>query len=109
MRLISFRGTYGRGVFRSTDSGQNWQQINNGLLAFYESAVLITNGYIFVGADFVGGAGGVYRSSDYGDSWVEINHDMIQTDVRALATNPRGHIFAAAFSDRQTGATAERR
>ena len=64
-----FAGTYGRGMFRSTDSGQNWQQINNGLLALYESALLITNGYIFVGADFVGGAGGVYRSSDYGDSW----------------------------------------
>ena len=53
-------------MFRSTDSGQNWQQINNGLLALYESALAInTNGYIFVGA------GGVYRSTDYGDSWVE--------------------------------------
>jgi photosystem II stability/assembly factor-like uncharacterized protein len=92
-----FAGTYGRGMFRSTDSGQNWQQINNGLRAVYESALLITNGYIFVGADFVGGAGGVYRSTDYGDSWVEINHDMIQTDVRALATNPSGHIFAGTY------------
>jgi hypothetical protein len=48
-------------MFRSTDSGQNWQQINNGLLALYESVPLITNGYIFVGADFVGG---VFRSTD---------------------------------------------
>ena len=54
---------------------------NNGLLALYESALAIsTNCYIFVGADFVGGAGGVYRYSDYGDSWLEINHD-IQADV----------------------------
>jgi hypothetical protein len=37
-------------MFRSTDSGQNWQQTNNGLLAIYESALAInTNGYIFVG------------------------------------------------------------
>src|SRR4029077_14376478 len=84
-------------MFRSTDSGQNWQQINNGLLALYESALLITNGYIFVGADFVVGAGCVYRSTDYGDSWVEINHDMIQTNVRALATDPSGHIFAGTY------------
>jgi hypothetical protein len=50
-----FAGTYGRGMFRSTDSGQNWRQINNGLLAIYESALAInTNGYIFVEADFVG-------------------------------------------------------
>ena len=72
-------------MFRSTDSGQHWQKIN------------FRNGYIFVGADFVGGAGGVYRSTDYGDSWVEINHDMIQTDVRALATDPSGHIFAGTY------------
>lgn len=88
---------------------------NHGLLALYDSALAInTNGCIFVGADFVGGAGGVYRSADYGDSWVEINHDMIQTDVRALATNPSGHIFAGLYfgvgvSDRQTMATAGRR
>jgi len=110
-----FAGTYGRGMFRSPDSGQNWQQINSGLLALYESALAFnTNGYIFVGADFVGGTGGVYRSTDYGDSWVEINHDMIQPDVRALATNRvatflQGHILAASFSDRQTMETAGRR
>jgi len=50
-----FAGTYRRGMFRSTDSGHNWQQINNGLLALYESSLAInTNGYIFVEADFVG-------------------------------------------------------
>ena len=50
MRLISFSPGYGRGMFRSTDSGQNWQQINNGLLAIYESALAInTNGFNFVG------------------------------------------------------------
>jgi hypothetical protein len=32
-----------------------------------------------------------------GDSWVEINNDTIQTDVRALATNPGGHIFAGTY------------
>ena len=68
MRLIHFACSCARDMFRSPDSGQDWQQINNGLLALYESALLIRNGYIFVGADFVGGAGGVYRSNDYGDS-----------------------------------------
>lgn len=45
-----FAGTYGRCMFRSTDSGQNWQQINNGLLALYESALAINANDIFVGA-----------------------------------------------------------
>ena len=102
-------------MFRSIDGGQNWQQINNGLGALYESALAFNNGYIFVGADFVGGAGGVYRSSDSGESWIEVNHDVIQTDVRALAINSNGHIFAgtvflaAAFSDRLIMATAGQR
>jgi len=56
MRLISFSPVLtDAALFRSTDSGQNWRQINNGLLALYESALAInTNGYIFVEADFVG-------------------------------------------------------
>lgn len=53
-----FAGTYGRSMFRSTDSGQNWQQINNGLLVLYGSALVISGSNILVGADFVGGAGG---------------------------------------------------
>jgi hypothetical protein len=59
-----FAGTYGRGMFRSTDGGQNSQQITNCLLALM-NVLYITNGYIFAGPDFVGGASGVYRSSDY--------------------------------------------
>ena len=43
------------------------------------------------------GAGGVFRSTDNGQSWVEINHDVIQTDVRALAINSSGHIFAGTY------------
>jgi photosystem II stability/assembly factor-like uncharacterized protein len=61
---FTFAGTYGRGMYRSIDGGQSWQQVNNGLDALYESALAIDNGYVFVGADFVGGAGGVYRSTD---------------------------------------------
>ena len=30
-------------------------------------------------------------------SWVEVNHDIIQTDVRALAINSNGHIFAGTY------------
>ena len=104
-------------MFRSSDSGQTWEKINNGLLAFYIRALAISpNGHIFAGADFIGGAGGVYRSTDNGESWVEINHDDITVDVRALATNANGHIFAgtyagvplAAYSARQTMVTVGR-
>ena len=88
----------GIGMFRSTDGGQEWEKMNNGLSAMYESSLAINAaGDIFLGADFVNGAGGVFRSTDNGQSWVEINHDVIQTDVRALAINSSGHIFAGTY------------
>src|SRR5205814_5614311 len=81
-----FAGTYGIGMFRSTDGGQGWEKVNNGLSALYESCLAINAaGDSFLGADFVNGAGGVFRSTDTGQTWLEINHDVIQTDVRALA------------------------
>lgn len=83
---------------RSTDSGQNWRQINNDLGALYESALTIsTNSHIFVEADFVGGSSVVNRFTDYGDSWVQINHDVIQTDVRASTNSFSGRIFAGTY------------
>jgi len=68
-----FAGTYGIGMFRSTDRSQAGEKVNNGLLAIYESCLEIDlNGHICVGTDVVGGAGGVFRSTDNGESWVEL-------------------------------------
>ena len=71
-------------MFRSTDGGQGWEKVNNGLSALYESCLAINaDGDIFLGADFVNGAGGVFRSTDNWARLAEINHDVIETDVRA--------------------------
>lgn len=40
---------------------------------------------------------GVYRSTDYGENWVEINYNVIETDVRVLAIDSSGHIFAGTY------------
>jgi photosystem II stability/assembly factor-like uncharacterized protein len=94
-----FVGTYGLGMFRSFDSGQTWEKINNGLPALYVRSLAATSGgsVLFAGADFVNGAGGVYRSTDGGDNWIEVNGGVIQTDVRALAVNSSGDIFAGTY------------
>jgi hypothetical protein len=70
-----FAGTWGYGVYRSTDGGGNWEQVNNGLPApFY-------GGYVYSlavvpsstgpGTNLFAGLeeGGVWRSTDDGDSW----------------------------------------
>ncbi len=54
------------GVFRSINSGNNWEKMSNGMpnninsasIAVYDSIVVVTNG-----------TSGIYRSDDLGDSW----------------------------------------
>jgi hypothetical protein len=55
---VLFAGTYGIGMCRSFDNGQTWEKINSGLTARYETCLASSSRDIFVGADFVNGAGG---------------------------------------------------
>jgi len=57
----------GDGVFGSSDNGDNWIQVNNGLTAlFVLSFATDASGNIFAGAYF---GNGVFRSTDPGDGW----------------------------------------
>ena len=77
-----FAGTWGQGMFRSTDNGTTWTEINNGLPDFYARwvyslAVVPSSGggggtNIFAGMEY----GGVYRSTDDGDSWMAVNSGL---------------------------------
>jgi photosystem II stability/assembly factor-like uncharacterized protein len=94
-----FAGTYsGGGVFRSTDNGDSWTPVNNGLDCGSIWSLAINP----VGTIFAGTAGcgtGVYRSTDNGDSWTLANIGLTSTDVAALAVNGSNyHIFAGTHS-----------
>src|SRR6478735_4336812 len=41
--------------------------------------------------------GGTFRSADNGDTWAPINNGLTATDIRALATNTAGDLFAGTF------------
>ena len=85
-----FAGTAGGGVFRSTDNGNNWSQINTGLTGTVVQALTINaSGNIFAGTEV-----GVFRSTDNGDTWTQINTGLTATRVFALAINSSGDIFA---------------
>ena len=78
-----FAGSYGDGVFRSSDNGDNWIEVNNGLTApFVLSFATNASGDIFAGTYF---GNGVFRSTDNGDSWNEKNNGLIATEVRTIA------------------------
>jgi len=91
-----FAGTYGDGVFRSTDNGDSWRPVNTGLTSTIVLALAInSSGHIFAGTY----GGGVFRSINNGDSWRPVNTGLTSTIVLALAINTSGDIFAgtAAF------------
>ena len=62
----------GAGVFKSTDRGNNWSQINNGLNSL-ETNVLVVDPndseILYLGTD----DDGVYKSTDGGETWKKLN------------------------------------
>ena len=80
-------GTLGQGAWRSTDSGENWSRVREGL--YGESAVraLVVHprdsSVIYCGVD-----DGVYRSQDQGESWQRLDSPMNDMPIWALAIDP---------------------
>jgi photosystem II stability/assembly factor-like uncharacterized protein len=87
-----FAGTW-NGVFRSTDSGDNWMSINNGLLNLdIQSLIIAQNGDIIVGD----GSGYVSLSTDNGNTWTEIG--ATGTQIMSLAVNSLGYFFVGTYA-----------
>jgi photosystem II stability/assembly factor-like uncharacterized protein len=72
--LVTHRGnifaiTSRAGIFRSSDNGEHWSPVNEGLPSLYTYSIAASNSYLFVGT----GSAGIYRSSDNGATWEEAN------------------------------------
>ena len=69
------------GVLRSTDNGDTWQPVNNGLTTGNGINALIAtgNGYLFAGSY----GDGVFRSTDNGDNWTQVNNGLT-TPIRLI-------------------------
>jgi photosystem II stability/assembly factor-like uncharacterized protein len=83
------------GIFRSTDRGANWQQVNNGLTNKYVNTLMVSgNGDVFAGTYF----GGVFKSTDNGDSWSVANNGITESApapiVDAFVQTANGSIYA---------------
>ena len=79
-----------QGVFRSSDGGHTWQQINDGIsnLSMGRSAPVIidpTNRQtLYVGSE----GGGVFKSLDGGEHWFAVNSGLSDLTVLGLAMDP---------------------
>ncbi|MBI9045524.1 MAG: hypothetical protein JEZ06_13625 [Anaerolineaceae bacterium] len=94
------RGTHGNGMFISTDGGQTWSAINNGLqettLNIFKVVVHPENPQIaYIGTM----DDGIYKTETGGENWYPVGADQPFFDVRALALNPSNpdQIIAGAF------------
>lgn len=81
-------GTANRpGVFRSADGGENWEQINEGLVVRNAQTIVIDprTGKLYLGLIY----DGIYRSTNNGDSWQKISHNLTGASCADLAANRR--------------------
>ncbi|MFH1119420.1 MAG: T9SS type A sorting domain-containing protein [Bacteroidota bacterium] len=88
------------GVNRSTDLGQTWETIYNGLTNLDSRTFVIKDdGTIFCGAGFSNSDQGViFRSSDNGNNWVRADTGIAwSTHLNAMAVDITGNIYAGAY------------
>ena len=86
-----FIGTDLGGVYRSTDDGANWTQINSGLTNTSVKALAFAGSSLFAGTS----TGGIFRSTDNGSNWVEVNNGLSVLFINTLAVSG-SNIFAGA-------------
>ena len=96
-----FIGTKFHGVWKTTDGGSSWTDVNSGLSILDVRSLAISPNYATDKTLFAGTAdGGIFRTLDGGGSWTRVDGGGISSDVVALAISPDyandGHIFAAA-------------
>jgi hypothetical protein len=86
-----FAGTRDSGIFRSTDSGDTWTQINSGLTYLNIQAIIIdATDHIFAATR----DGGIFRSNNDGNIWGEINTGLTNMSILSLAIDSDGYLFA---------------
>ncbi len=81
-----FVAPWSGGIYRSTDDGTNWTEVNNGLV---DINIRVTALFAYGTNVFAGTWGsGVFLSTNYGNSWVDVNNSATAgTFVHAFLNN----------------------
>jgi photosystem II stability/assembly factor-like uncharacterized protein len=86
-----YMGTVSNGIYRSTDGGTNWTQINSGITSLQIWAINQVGAAVFASST----SGNVYKSTDGGDNWVLSNTGISSTAIVKKFVSYNGKIFAA--------------
>jgi ligand-binding sensor domain-containing protein len=87
-----YAGTLGKNMFKSTNKGISWTEINdkNGLTDTSVNTLAIDSaGVIYAGTE----NSGVFKSTDKGISWTEINNGLKNKNIFSLAIDSTGTIY----------------
>jgi photosystem II stability/assembly factor-like uncharacterized protein len=90
-RTIFAAGTYGNGIYRSSNGGTSWQSINSGLSSNGRmvSTLAISPNYAADRTLFATtGGDGVYRSTDSGLSWSGVSQGLPDRYMASLVISP---------------------
>ena len=88
-----YAGTGYLGIYRSTNNGDNWSAVNNGLSCLRINQVFCN----FQGHTFAATDSGLFRSTNYGNSWTSIGFsNKYMTSFLSLSN---GSYFAGANRD----------
>jgi photosystem II stability/assembly factor-like uncharacterized protein len=90
-----YAGTYGNGLYRSTDGGSNWSSVNTGMRTAYVTALAFEPSTLL--AATLGG--GVYQSADGGGTWASSNAGLDVGIANSLLSDPAAPVtvYAALF------------
>jgi hypothetical protein len=82
-----FAGTYGGGVFLSTNNGTSWTAVRTGLTGadIYALVVSPASGGAGSANLFAGTSGGLFLSTDNGTSWTEVNSGSYRLSALAVS------------------------
>jgi hypothetical protein len=79
------------GVYRSSDNGNNWQKMSNGIPTSWATSLAVgTGGTLYAGFDGTG----VYASTNNGSSWFSANQGLTKRAVQSLARLSSGTLMA---------------
>ena len=85
-----YAGSFGMGLFRSTDKGETWQALNRGLTdPFLLCLAVVPGQHVYAGTM----RGGVYRLSLKGEVWESIGKGLEETEVKSFLLH-EGRMYA---------------